>query len=247
MVTPAARDFLRGKGIQVQIEGDGLMDLNKSNYSTTRQSIISISPNISPRAIPQEQPDAGDAAPSTRQFKPEHMTSLYQDTMVSKNHPVIALRGQLDLFQCEVIQAQFFFQESNEPELVQQLEEILELSRQLMSAEVRQEPYNFTTLIGYAAEELREVSNHPQKYLGVQHATKMSISQGPVVARLNLLRAKSRVVELCANRAFTDERGNCCRTDIIMALNRLSSALYIMACRARAREETGDQPESARH
>lgn len=82
---------------------------------------------------------------------------------------------------------------------------------------------------------MRERSHHPKKYFGIDH-TPLSYSHGPIAAKLHHLRAKSREVELYANRAFTDETGACSRTDLIQALNRLSSAFYILACQVRSRK-----------
>jgi propanediol utilization protein/ethanolamine utilization cobalamin adenosyltransferase len=225
VITPAARDFLRTKGIQIKIEGDGIADLNAANYSTSVQSMIPGAKNGVPVST-SSRPDR----------KPEHMTHLRRDVLVPKTHPVIALRGQLDLFQNELVQAQIMFGWLGEDELVAQIDEIAGFARQLMAAEVKGEPFAFDLLIGLSPDQLREMSQHPEKYFGVKH-TILSSAHGSVVAKLQYLRAKVREVELHANMAFTDEQGNCTRTDIVQALNRLSSAFYIMACRARARGE----------
>ncbi len=218
MITPSARDFIRSKGIEVQIEGNGLQDLTKSTFSNVAQRL------------------------GRSNLKPEHMTHLRTGDLVTKTHPVIAYRGQLDLFQCELVEAQVFFEEKGEKDLIQKLEEIAALCRQLMVSEVKQEPFQWSTLIGLTPEELRERSHHPQKYFGIEH-TPLSYTHGAVVAKLHHLRAKSREVELYANRAFTDETGACSRTDLIQALNRLSSAFYILACEVRGRIK--DQTENA--
>jgi ethanolamine utilization cobalamin adenosyltransferase len=252
VITPAARDFLRDKGIKVQIEGDGVMDLNRINYSTTLHSLIPGSPNQDwPNHMRPAAYQPGTTAPSgcppeadTAPVKPEHMTHLHGGALVCKNHPIIALRGQLDLFHCELMEAELWFQERGERELTSQMEEIAAFARQLMVAEVRQEPFAMSTLIGYTADELREVSHHPEKYFGVRH-THLSTSQGPVAIRLHCLRARTREVELFANKAFCDEQGACSRTDIVMALNRLSSAFYILSCKARARYETQSRPPAS--
>lgn len=243
IITPAARDFLRSRGIQVQIEGDGIMDLDTINYSTAQQS--KTSPGVDNRGgvWRQREEDTRWSGGSGRQreretkqeTKPEHMTHLRGNILVHKTHPVIALRGQLDLLQCEIIEAQLLFEREGQGGLVAELEEILEFTKQVMAAEVQERPFTFTTLIGYTADELREVSHRPDKYFGVKHAL-MSYRDGVIVAKLHHLRAKSREVELQANRAFTDERGNCSRTDIVLALNRLSSAFYILACKARSQQ-----------
>ena len=221
VITPSARDFIRSKGIEVQIEGNGILDLNKSTFSNSHQSVIS------PTGV-----------------KPEHMTHLHQGALVTKTHPVIAYRGQLDLFQCELVEAQVYFEQVGEERLIQKLEEIAAFARALMVQEVNESPFQWITLLGLTPEELRERSHHPKKYFGVEH-TPLSYMYGMVVAKLQHLRAKSREVELYANRAFTNDSGECTRTDLIQALNRLSSALYILACEVRGRknEEQLDKPE----
>ncbi len=215
VITPSARDFIRSKGIDVQIEGNSLQNNHINTYSKPNHNLDS-----------GAKPKSG--------VKPEHMTHLRTGALVTKKHPVIAYRGQLDLFQCELVEVQDFFQQKGETELVQKLEDISAHCRQLMVCEVKQEPFQWTTLIGLSPEELRERSHHPQKYFGIDH-TPLSYTHGAIVSKLNHLRAKSREVELYASRAFIDETGVCSRTDLIQALNRLSSAFYILACEARGR------------
>ncbi|HBV88917.1 MAG TPA: cobalamin adenosyltransferase [Desulfosporosinus sp.] len=240
VITPSARDFIRSKGIEVQIEGNGLQDLNKSSFSNAQQSIKPYYLRRSEEklnALSQRQPQP------TGGVKPEHMTHLRPGDLVTKNHPVVVYRGQLDLFQCELIEAQVFFEQYGEVNLIQKLEEISAFARQLMVSEVKETPFQWETLIGLSPRDLRERSHHPQKYFGVDH-TPLSYTNGRIVAKLHHLRAKSREVELYANRAFTDEAGVCSRTDLIQALNRLSSAFYILACEALGRINQ-DQAEKA--
>ncbi|TGE35417.1 phosphate propanoyltransferase [Desulfosporosinus fructosivorans] len=243
VITPSARDFIRSKGIDVQIEGNGILDINKTTFSNAQQTVT--------RHKPFEEklnPARGSQTPSG--VKPEHMTHLHQGALVTKTHPVIAYRGQLDLFQCELVEAQVSFAQAGEEGLILNLEEIAAFARALMVNEVKETPFHWKTLIGLSPEELRERSHHPQKYFGVDH-TPLSYTHGLVVAKLQHLRAKSREVELYANRAFTNESGECLRTDLIQALNRLSSAFYILACEVRGRKleektekaEKHEQPE----
>ncbi|AET67280.1 propanediol utilization protein [Desulfosporosinus orientis DSM 765] len=238
VITPSARDFITSKGIEVQIEGNGLKDIRKTTLSNASQSMVNNKqpePVSAPAEISKEKAATSNGSSSPSSAKPEHMTHLRAGSLVTKTHPIIAYRGQLDLFQCELVEAQGFFQLAGERELIGKLDEIAALCRQLMVSEVKQEPFQWTTLIGLTPEELRERSHHPQKYFGIDH-TPLSYTHGPVVAKLHHLRAKSREVELYANRAFTDETGACSRTDLIQALNRLSSAFYILACEVRGRK-----------
>lgn len=301
VITPSARDFLRQKGIQVQVEGDGILDLNKINYSTTRQSTKEAINTYTPKvrdfkqqpiyystvrtrgnpqgavderpvwrrdSLPLEQrpvakqvsasqiketpkteetpvgkehsvsetPSQNEGpAPGTGQGKPEHMTHLHGTNLVPKTHPVIALRGQLDEFDCALAEAQILCKQQGELELVSQLDEIAKFARDLMVAEVQSKPFNFTSLLGLTPDQLREMSHHPQKHFGVKHMP-ISYQHGPLVVKLHQLRAKSREVELYANRAFTDANGSCSRPDLVQALNRLSSAFYILVCKQLAKQ-----------
>lgn len=221
VITPSARDFIRSKGIQVQIEGDGVYDLNKNTFANAEHTR-----NLGEQFV----------KPESRALKPEHMTHLHQGNLVSKNHPIIAYRGQMDLLQTECVEAQVYFQAQGEHELVRKLEEITALLRELMVAEVKEQSYEFKGLFGLSPEEIRERSHHPQKYYGITHAP-LNYGNGPIVAKLQHCRAKVREVELFANRAFSNEQGKCLRPDIILVLNRLSSIFYILACEVQSQRK----------
>jgi ethanolamine utilization cobalamin adenosyltransferase len=51
---------------------------------------------------------------------------------------------------------------------------------------------------------------------------------GILSSKLNLIRTKTRSAEIAAISAFRDSNGKFIRTDIIEALNRLSSLFYIL-------------------
>ena len=244
VITPSARDFIRSKGIDVQIEGNGLLDISKTTFSNSHQTGIRPKPYEEKLNVLRETVKVGARSivpEHSSGVKPEHMTHLHQGGLVTKTHPVIAYRGQLDLFQCELVEAQVIFEQVNEEGLILKLEEIAAFARALMVNEVKETPFEWETLIGLTAEELRDRSHYPKKYFGVEH-TPLSYTHGLIVAKLQHLRATSREVELYANRAFTNDSGECIRTDLIQALNRLSSAFYILACEVRGRK-TEEKPE----
>ena len=54
--------------------------------------------------------------------------------------------------------------------------------------------------------------------------------------RLNAARCAARAAELAAVKAFTDENGACARADILQAMNRMSSMLYILMIRLKAKK-----------
>jgi ethanolamine utilization cobalamin adenosyltransferase len=61
-----------------------------------------------------------------------------------------------------------------------------------------------------------------------------SAADGNTVLSLNKCRTAVRAAELAAARAFTDAEGNCSRTDILQALNRMSSMVYILMIQAKS-------------
>ena len=154
--------------------------------------------------------------------KPEHMTHLRGNILVSKTHPVIRFRGKMDTLQAELILGQ-----QGLPREKNRLGEILALSRTLIRCDVMQEPVPMEKLCGLTEQELHRRSHFPQDYYGKPHFMPES-ADGPVIAQLNLLRCRVREAELAAAEAFEDAEGNCLRPDILQALNRMSSMLYLM-------------------
>ena len=160
--------------------------------------------------------------------KPEHMTHLHGDVLVHKTHPRIAFRGAVDSLEAEIVLCQL------ESERVQkELGEILALARMLIRSEVMDEPVPEGKLCGLTEQEIRERSHCPQNFYGVPHFMP-EYTDGETVLRLNRLRCAVRSAELAAARAFTDENGLCTRKDILQALNRMSSMVYILMIRLKA-------------
>lgn len=155
--------------------------------------------------------------------KPEHMTHLNGDVLVSKLHPRIAFRGAVDTLESEIILAQLEVPK----EIASQLQEILALIRQVIRCDVLEEPLKAEKLCGLTEEEQRQRSHRPQEYYGQAHFMPES-TDGIAIARLNRVRCSARDAELKAVAAFSDREGNPVRVDIIRAMNRVSSMVYIL-------------------
>lgn len=155
--------------------------------------------------------------------KPEHMTHLNGDVLVEKTHPRIRFRGTMDTLEAELLLCQL----ACGGQVRQALEEILALARMLIRCEVMGEPVPDTKLCGLTGEEQRQRSHRPQDYFGQAHFMP-EVSDGETVLRLNRCRCAARAAELAAAAAFTDEDGNASRVDILRALNRMSSMIYLL-------------------
>ena len=165
--------------------------------------------------------------------KPEHMTHLHGNVLVFKDHPRIAFRGMIDALEAEILLAQQAAHREGFSRLVRDLGEILAFVRSLIRADVLGEPVKEVRLLGLTAAELRERSHYPQKYYGQSHFMPSYRDPAPLLA-VNKVRTVVRQTELAAYRAFRDENGAVARSDILLALNRLSSLCWILEIRLRA-------------
>ena len=156
--------------------------------------------------------------------KPEELTHLYGNVLVPKTHPRIAFRGAMDTLEGELLLCQL-----NCGPVAKQLGEILELARRLIRCEVMEEPVPQQKLCGLTEEEQRSRSHRPQDYFGIPHFMP-AVTDGAAVLALNRCRCAARAAELAAARAFIDGEGKVSRGDILQALNRMSSMIYILMC-----------------
>lgn len=162
------------------------------------------------------------------QEKPEDMTHINGDFLVKKTHPRIAFRGAIDTLEAELLLAQA------ETGLIKPLQDALTLARALIAADVLEKEMQELCLGGMDAEDLRKRSHFPQEYYGIAHFMPET-TDGIKILRLNRCRCAARQAELMAAHAFADQEGNCRRPDIIRAINRLSSYLYLLMIEEKAK------------
>ena len=160
--------------------------------------------------------------------KPEDMTHLNAHILVKKNHPRILFRGMIDTLEAELLLAQA------ETGLQKPLQEALDAARALIAADVLEKKAEERLLGGMNEEQLRKRSHFPQEYYGQPHFMPQA-DDGIRILRLNRCRCTARQAELQAVAAFADRDGNCTRPDIIQALNRLSSYLYLLMIEEKAK------------
>ena len=149
------------------------------------------------------------------EHKPEVMTHLNGDTLVPKNHPRIRFRGAMDTLEAALLLCG------------EATGEILNLARRLIRCDVMNEPVGDITLYGLTQEEQRRRSHFPQDYYGIPHFMP-DFSDSRALLLLNHARCAARAAELAAVDAFVDPDGIPLRPDILTALNRISSMLYLL-------------------
>lgn len=155
--------------------------------------------------------------------KSEGMTHISANRLVRKSHPRIAFRGKLDYLESEIILLQYECDKYGEKGMLGKLTELLELTRTVLACEVKDEPMPEFRLFGMDAKHLRHASHDVMESMGMEHPIP-DYRMGILCAKLNRLRTVVRETELYAVNAFPDDE----RKDIVLTLNRMSSAVYLL-------------------
>lgn len=216
-ITPSARQYLKEREIELVVRDEKTAEAPKNEEQKPAEKEC-----LTPKYI---------AAFGGGYFadKPEYMTQLRGNKLVFKDHPNIVLRGKLDSLQSKIMEVQLSASKQKNMSIVKDLEEVLVLCRNIMRAEVLDEPLDDIKVLDLGEKELREMSHNPQKYFKTKHILP-SWEMGELAVLLNSIRSTIRETEIAAIKAFKTEDG-VSRIDIIKALNRLSSCLYIMLLR----------------
>ena len=161
-------------------------------------------------------------------LKPEHMTHLDASTLVPKTHPRILLRGKLDSLEALLLQTRLLAEQQGRGETAQALGEIYALAQRILAAEVKSEPLGPFTLLGLDSATLRAASHDPKGFAGLDAHPMPQTGMGGLCLALNFLRTQVRETELAAAHAFCPENAPVDRPDLLEALNRMSSAVYLL-------------------
>jgi ethanolamine utilization cobalamin adenosyltransferase len=161
--------------------------------------------------------------------KPEHMTHLSGNRLVPKTHPRIRLRGKLDSLEAALLCAQRQAQDGGRTETAAGLADCFALTQRLLGAEVKGSSPGAFSLLGMDPDRLRYVTHHVPEEFGIPHPAPHA-GMGALCLTLNALRTQVRETELAAAEAYAGHREPT-GDGILLALNRMSSAVYILFLR----------------
>lgn len=167
--------------------------------------------------------------------KPEHMTHLRENILVPKDHPRIRFRGAVDALEAEILWGIHTAKTSGERETESALRQVLSVVRELIPCDVLGKEASPVCLGGLSEEELRAHSHFPQKYYNQPHFMPTGDESETLLA-LNKIRTTVRQTETVAFTAFYGEGVEQGREDILQTLNRLSSYIWILMIRLKAKE-----------
>ena len=226
ILTPSARAFLTDRHVEILLSG-AESERKEKTLPQVRENSPETVPESAERPRYVSARDGGEFS-----AKPEFMTHLKGNHLVTKDHGRIIFRGKLDSFESSVLLLQSKAFEKGKDKMVQDLEDILDWARQIMKAEVLEIPLEKSTVLGLTPDQMRQYSHNPKKAFGVEHILP-SADMGEWLLGLNALRSQSREVEIAGVTAFHREF-EIQRQDILTALNRMSSVIYIMMAKERA-------------
>lgn len=221
LLTPAAKDFIKEHQIQLVCRED----TDKPADGCQKMTVIPIEKDCDGKPV-----FIDEATKEKMSVKPEYMTHLYGNHLVPKTDKRIVFRGKLDSLEADIMRVQILAKQKEAKVLVNQLSEILSFVRSILRAEVLSEPVPKIKLLNLDSDELRYESHHVKEIYGISHPTP-EYTMGALCMALNQLRTKVRETELCAASAFIKDE-TCMRPDILEALNRLSSCVYLLFLRA---------------
>ncbi|WDV45095.1 cobalamin adenosyltransferase [Clostridiaceae bacterium M8S5] len=227
IITPSARQYLKDKCVElVYKDGDENVykkeSLGKDKQSNVYKPIKAPDKKIAPKFIDYY-------TGGFYEEKPEYMTHMYGNKLVYKDDERIIFRGKIDSFQSLLLEMMVYTENIKLDSLTNDLDEILKFVREILRAEVLEEPLKQIELLGLSEKQIRDISHNPKKHYNIDHILP-DYEMGETIIKLNSLRSAIREVEIAGINTFRNGH-KVDRVDILKSLNRLSSVIYIIMCK----------------
>jgi ethanolamine utilization cobalamin adenosyltransferase len=220
VLTPSAKSVVSDKKLKIKFSDE----VETRNPEKVSASVMDTAAKMAAKTIGKFKLEYGGYLDE----KPEHMTQLYGNLLVNKDHKRIKFRGEIDLLMSEIMKVQVRAHQLELKGLTDDLEDVCKLIRQMSRCEVLEEPLGHYLILGLSQKEIRDMSHNPKKYFNHEHLFNVTFEIGEVPVLLNFLRASIRKVEVACYEAFKQADGNISRGDLMEGYNRLSSVMYII-------------------
>lgn len=228
IITPSARQFLTDKGIEVVKEG--AVEEKTPVHEKVVERIIE--KTITPKYI-------GLAGESYFE-KPEHMTQISGNILVNKNDKRIIFRGKLDSLKSKWLILQKELENYGNEKLNKDMESVTDFIKKIVLAEVLDTELEEIKVLGETLDKIKEMSHNPKKFFEIGHMFDISVKNSMLVLKLNEMRSNCRECEITGVTAFLTEKGIDEKKEMLKALNRLSSVIYVMMLKGE-KGEYGDR------
>ncbi|HHW88705.1 MAG TPA: hypothetical protein GX400_21155 [Chloroflexi bacterium] len=176
-------------------------------------------PGVFPVVLSGDLPVCAECGQPVR-HKPDHMTQLDAATFAPKTAPRLKFRGRVDSLHAFVMLAASIARRYRLDALARHLDTLAAYCREIMSAEYNARPVAPLVMAGMDEAQLHAISHWPDRHLGIDHIVP-GADDHEMLHWLNVVRTQAREVEVVALEAFVP-------ADLAHALNRLSSAVYVL-------------------
>ena len=228
-LTPAAQGLLEDRKIVVKYvdeEGRTFVSTTGDTLAAKEEELTQVNPLTS-----TDEWSYGSClmCHQTLKQKPEVLTHIDFQNLVLKTDPRLKFRGKLDTLigQAVLLQTEIKVEGAFGGLLAKWLEDIRSALGNLLKAEATDSEMPNVSLGDMDEKVIHAISHNPLKYLGHDHLMP-DVVQGRNVALLNVLRAQVREAELLAADIYITRDFKVARPDIMAAINRLSSAIYVL-------------------
>ncbi|MGL6064111.1 MAG: hypothetical protein ACRC0S_03410 [Fusobacteriaceae bacterium] len=218
ILTPSAKQYLSDKGIFLIKEEEEIKEKKEENEELKK--------NV-------DKPKFRGLSGEYYYEKPENMTHLSGNILVSKLDKRIVLRGKIDSFLAQWCIVQKKLLDRKNQKLSLDLESVFHFIKKIMISEIENNELPEVTVLGYTFDQIRDISHNPKQNFGLEHLFDINSSYEDLILELNLIRAKVREIELLAVEVFLNNNG-AKEEKIVKAFNRMSSIIYIMMLKSKA-------------
>ena len=219
LLTPSAKQFLNEKGIELVIKGEKTLVSIKNEEDNVEAE----------EKILYEKPKYVGKNGECYFEKPEHMTVVDGNILISKNSKLIALRGKIETFLAEVLlTGKEIGLTSNNDKLIRDIETIIKFVQNIMVAEKLDKILeNQTFFDSKSIKDIKEIIENPKQQFKKGHLLEISLNSDLTIHKLNRLRFLARELEIQAIDYFVEDY-KLSRKDLLEAFNILSDVIYII-------------------
>ncbi|QNE66245.1 ethanolamine utilization protein [Fusobacterium hwasookii] len=219
LLTPSAKQFLNEKGIELVIKGEKSFVSTKSEEENVEAE----------EKIFYEKPKYVGKNGECYFEKPEHMTVVDGNVLISKNSKLIALRGKIETFLAEVLlTGKEIGLTSNNDKLIRDIEIIIKFIQNIMVAEKLDKILeNQTFFDSKSIKDIKEIIENPKEYFKKGHILEISLNSDLTIHKSNRLRFLARELEIQAIDYFVEDY-KVTRKDLLETFNVLSDVIYII-------------------
>ena len=218
LLTPSAKQFLNEKGIRLVIKDEEAPVSTKQNEfgEETEEKII------------YKKPKYVGKNGECYFEKPEYMTVVDGNVLISKNSKLISLRGKIDTFLAELLLNTKEIEQSSNNKLIKDIETVIKFIQNIIVAEKLDKILeNQILLDSKTIKDIKEIIDNPKEYFKKGHLLEVSLNSDLTIHKLNRLRFLARELEIQAIDYFVEDyKVN--RKDLLEAFNVLSDVIYII-------------------